>query len=151
MRLVFQPREYLMRWAMERIHGAIPLRLDSDWQVIGLIDDHEDVKCVCVYHDYREKSMEMTIAADTPKWATRGNIRAFLHYPFCQQGVNHVRAVVHCKNHRSRRLVSGLGFKLEGVLRHAAKDGKNLMLYGMVRKDADRWLDGQVKQQHKVA
>lgn len=151
MRLVFQPREYLMRWAFNHIHGALPMKLDSDWQVIGLTDDVGNVKCVTVYHDFRENSMEMTIAADTPRWATRGNIRAFLHYPFCQQGVGHVRAVVHVKNKRSRKLVEGLGFKLEGVLRNAAKDGKNLMLYGMVRKEADRWLDGKIERKHKVA
>lgn len=151
MKLVFGPREYLMRWAFNHIHGALPMKLDSDWQVIGLEDDAGNVRCVCVYHDFRENSMEMTIAADTPRWATRGNIRAFLHYPFMQQGVSHVRAVVHQKNHRSRKLVKGFGFKLEGVLRHAAKDGKNLMLYGMIRKEANRWLDGQVERKHKVA
>jgi RimJ/RimL family protein N-acetyltransferase len=150
MNLIFEPREYLMRWAMNRIKGAIPLKVDGDWQVIGLAEDNT-LHCVAIYHDLRENSIEMSIAADTPKWATRGNIRAFLHYPFCQQGVSHVRAVIHIKNHRSRRFVQGLGFKLEGVLRQASKDGKNLMLYGMVRKEADRWLNGQVERINKVA
>jgi L-amino acid N-acyltransferase YncA len=140
MNLVFEPRELMMQWAIAKIPGGTPMKQSQDWQVIGLADETR-LRCVALYHDFRDNSIEMSIAADTPKWASRGNIRAFLHYPFCQLGVGHVRAVIRVDNKRSRKMVERLGFKLEGVLRHAAKDGKNLILYGMIRKEANRWLN----------
>lgn len=147
--LVFQPKELICRWVLAKMRYRPAKEWEPDtYQVIGLTDSEGRLQCACIYHDYRSKSIEMSISAVNPKWATRGNIRAFLHYPFEQLNVNHVRAVIHCKNKRARRMVERIGFIHEGSLREAAEDGKNLLIYGMTREDAVRWLgerksDGQ--------
>lgn len=140
MRLVFTPKELICRWVLAKMRYSQREWEPDSYQCIGLVNDQNNLQCACVYHDFRSKSIEMSIAAINPKWATKGNIRAFLHYPFEQLNVGHVRAVIHHKNKRARRMVERIGFQHEGTLRQAAEDGKNLMIYGMTREDAVKWL-----------
>ena len=83
--------------------------------------------------------------AGEPGWLSRGNIAGFLWYPFEQLGVRRVTVLVHRKNKVSRRFVERIGWKLEGVLRKAAEDGRDLMVYGLLREEAERHLSHHTK------
>jgi RimJ/RimL family protein N-acetyltransferase len=88
-----------------------------------------------VYHSYRPKyNIEMSIAAITPKWATRKTLKALFAYPFMQLGLPRVTAVVSAKDKSVQRFDERLGFKREGLMRDAHPDG-DAVIYGLLRKD----------------
>lgn len=118
-------------------------RLDNpDWgewyTAIGLGDQGKIIAGV-IYHNYRPPTnMEISIATDTPRWATRGNLRMFFHYPFEQLGVTRLTAITGRKNAKVRRFNERLGFVKEGVLRQAYVDD-DAVIYGLLRSEC-RWL-----------
>lgn len=94
-----------------------------------------------VYHAYLEKyrSVHLSMAATSPRWATPGTVRALLSYPFRDLGCVRVTMTIDRRNRRARRLAEGLGFKLEGVMRKGF--GKaDAVIYGMLSSEAERWL-----------
>lgn len=84
---------------------------------------------------WRGTSVEVTIAADSPRWATRQTVTSLLCYPFMQLKCQRVTSFVRKGNKRARRLNDGLGFKLEGRLRDAGPNLETVLLYGITRKD----------------
>lgn len=84
---------------------------------------------------WRGVSVEVTIAADSPRWATRQTVATLLAYPFGQLQCQRVTSFVRKGNKRARRLNEGLGFKLEGRLRDAGQNLETVLLYGITRKD----------------
>lgn len=93
-----------------------------------------------VYHEYRPayKSVQMSIAAVSPKWATKGNLRAIFAYPFLDLKVNRATAITPKRNRRARHLIEGTGFKLEGCARRGFLSD-DAVIYGMLR-DECRWI-----------
>ena len=84
---------------------------------------------------WRGASVEATIAADSPRWATRPTIATLLAYPFMQLKVQRVTAFVRKGNKLSRKFCEGIGFVLEGRMRDAGPNLETVLLYGMTRKD----------------
>lgn len=85
--------------------------------------------------------MDFSIVTATPRWATPGNIRAMLHYPFIQQGVKRMTARTAKSNKRARRMLEGLGAVLEGTHPKAFDGVRAACSYGMMRDVAiERWL-----------
>lgn len=98
-----------------------------------------------VFHGYRasNRTIEMSVAADTPRWAVPGIIRQVLAYPFGQLGVTKAVAMVDPDDARTVRFVTGLGFEREAILkRHIA--GKDVAIHSMFRETwLKRWSRGQ--------
>jgi RimJ/RimL family protein N-acetyltransferase len=92
-----------------------------------------------VYHSWQPvySHCEMTIYASSPRWATRGNIRALLQYPF-DAGCRRITATAGHRNDRSIRMLKRLGFVQEGVARHGFGD-QHCVIFGLLRKDFDKW------------
>lgn len=97
----------------------------------------ERLVAVVLYHAYQpsRRTIEMTIAADSPLWATRRTILALLEYPFEQLQVNRIGAGVSHRNPRAIRLDKGVGFREEGVLRDAFGPGHHMVVLRMLRAD----------------
>jgi len=55
------------------------------------------------------------MAADDPRWAMPGTLRALFAYPFQTLRVKRMTCMVDEPNVRCRRFLEGCGFKLEGV------------------------------------
>lgn len=99
-----------------------------------------------IYHQYRPQDGDImvSVAFDSPSWCLPGTIRALFDYPFNQLRCERMTAVVGRKNKRSRRVVEGLGFKLEGVCRKALGRKEDLMVYGILKHEC-RFLDAKEK------
>lgn len=50
--------------------------------------------------------------------------------------------LVRADNAESRKLMSDLGCTLEGVARKAASDDVDLLIFGILREEARRWMKG---------
>lgn len=91
---------------------------------------------VVAWDAFREGvSVDVSIAADNPRWATKQTVRTLLFYAFGQLKVRRINSYCRKGNKRARRLNEGLGFVLEGKLRDACDNGEPLLVFGMTRKD----------------
>lgn len=78
-------------------------------------------------------------------WVSRRVIRSLVGYPFRQLGCHRVTVIIAKKNKASRRLVEGIGFKLEGTARHGIRPGVDACLYGYLKHEfEERWSYGGI-------
>ena len=96
-----------------------------------------------VFYQYRANphggTIEVCFAAETPRWCTRRVLGALFAYPFRQIKVARLQAACARKNKKSRRLLEGLGFKMEGVCRRAWDGSLDAVLYSMLPEEC-RWI-----------
>lgn len=118
---------------LERMSGA---KLCTELSTVYAVERQGSCLAVVAFHDYRpEMNIEVSIAAESPRWAHPDVIATLLAYPFRECGLRRVTASVRADNEKSRRLVEGLGFVSEGLLRQSAADGQDMLVYGMVRSE----------------
>lgn len=114
MRLVFGDDQKVAEWVGRRIeeYGSF-----GPCSAIGVADGNRPIAGV-VYHMWqpRFRTVQMSVAADSPRWAQRGIIRALLSYPFEQLEARKAWIVVSSGNERCLRFVKGIGFRQEGIL-----------------------------------
>lgn len=72
---------------------------------------------------------------------TRTNLKIILDWIFVQQKCSRVTGLVERNNKRARKVDEGLGMKLEGVIRKASPSGRDLMVYGLLKSEADALLE----------
>lgn len=108
---------------------------------IGLAENKQLIAAV-VYHNYIPDygNIEISMAADTPRWATPEAIGTFLRYPFVQLRCRRVTTCTPAKNKRALRFNYGIGFKKEGVVRQGyGKD--DLVVCGLLYREAKKWIE----------
>jgi RimJ/RimL family protein N-acetyltransferase len=138
--LVFGRDDELATWAEAHYPDCAPL--SRPLTAIGVASYSGDIMGVAIYHNYRQNDIEITFITATPRWATPGNIRALLHYPFIQLGVKRMTAITKKSNKKARSFMTGLGFILEGVHPYAARDCTAACTYGLYAKNAEKWTNG---------
>jgi RimJ/RimL family protein N-acetyltransferase len=130
----------LATWAEEHYPDCAPLA--RPLTAIGVSSNDGDIMGVAIFHNYRQNDIEITFITATPRWATLGNIRGILNYPFIQLGVKRMTAITNKSNKKARKLLTGLGFILEGTHPYAARDCTAACTYGLYAKNAEKWLNG---------
>jgi hypothetical protein len=133
------------QWVAMRIPeiGTVD-RLGDFSSMAFMSHDMTEMYAGVVFYNYRKPhDIEMVVAADSPKFMTRRNIALIFGYPFNQLGCSRITVITHKKNKKARRLIEGMGFKLEGVCRKAIDGIKDAMIYGMLKHEAYRWMKGQ--------
>lgn len=107
----------------------------EDMRAIGLRKSGELVAGV-LYEGFNPRNMWIHVAAvPGAKWLVRDYLRACFSYPFVVCGVDRLSAYVNGSNLHSRRFVEHLGFREEAILRGAAPDGGDVIIYVMWKKD----------------
>lgn len=125
--------DYVTAWVQQRIPWASYERCTA----IGVMDDDRVIAGV-VYSNFRGCDIEMSAAADDPRWMSPTRLAFFFGYPFQQLEVLRVTAVTEKRNKRARKLVERLGFVLEGT-HPKAIDGRTACTYGMLREKC-KWI-----------
>lgn len=136
-RIILDDHLRVVRWVAPRIdeepEGLLPaigIGLEQDGQLIAGV----------LYTRYTGVSMEMHVAAiPGRRWLTREYLQTCFAYPFDMVGCRRVTGLVRASNYEARRFDEHLGFKQEGVLRKAAADGDDIIVYGMLREEC-RWI-----------
>ncbi|MGE0757077.1 MAG: GNAT family N-acetyltransferase [Pirellulaceae bacterium] len=125
-------KRHVAEWVTARVENFDGPR--GSYQSLGVVDKDRLI-AGAVYTDYRERTnLFVTFAADSPRWATRGNIYTILGWPFDQLGCERLSALVVKKNKRSRKLLEGLGFVLEGTHPGWFGPGTVACSYGLLRQ-----------------
>lgn len=136
MKLLYGYPEGVASWVAERIPHVGPRGFSGPVEAIGIATEEELVAGV-VYHDYQPAcgTMQLSMAAVSPRWATRGNIRALLAYPFDAVKVNKLWTATPSTNARALRFNKGIGFKPEGTLRHQFGPGVHAIISSIMAKE----------------
>lgn len=90
-----------------------------NFAAIGVADGNRPVAGVVYNEHYPDYgTMQLSMAADTPRWAQRGIVKGLLHYPFEQVGVFKLWTATPEANGRAIKFNLGAGFRKEAMLRH---------------------------------
>ena len=91
-----------------------------------------------VYGNYHEDihgrplSIEVTIVSIDKTWLSRHILSALFGYPFTRLKVRRVQLTTSKRNKKLRTMFERLGFKFEGVLRKAWREGGDAVVYSML-------------------
>lgn len=93
-----------------------------------------------VYHEYQKplQNVQLSMAADSPLWATKATIRALLHYPFKQLGVWMVWTMTPIENVRALKVNEHIGFKRKPIVPHVYGPKKHGVICQMLAPDYAR-------------
>lgn len=142
MNFIFGQDQAVAAWVESRLRGIS--NGFGQYSAIGIEDSGKIIAGV-VYHDYRRFSIQLSMASESPRWCSRKTLNILLGYPFNQLMVERITACTAKNNKRLRSLVTRLGFKLEGTLRRGHDGKKDLLLYGMLREEAARWINRKIE------
>jgi RimJ/RimL family protein N-acetyltransferase len=135
----------LAEWAAERIADVGPQGFGPCWAV-GIVRGGT-LAAVVVFHSYdpHAGTAQVSIAADTPKWASRQVIGAILGVAFCGRlgaPVRKVWVMVAHTNARALRCVKRIGFVREAVLREQMAARTHGVIWGMMAREWHRRYGG---------
>lgn len=106
---------------------------------IGLEKDGELVAGVA-FENCGLADINMHVASEGKNWLTRDYLVRCFYYPFVELGLRRVTGLIPKKNERSLRFATGLGFRIEGVARHALPDD-DVVITGMLKEEC-RFIPG---------
>ena len=79
------------------------------------------------------------IASTSPYWCSRGVLAQLFEIPFGRLGWRRLGALVAADNVAAQALCDRLGFRREGLLRQALRNGKDGVVYGMLAHECAWW------------
>ncbi len=119
-------------WSFVRQYAPVPM--SAGMKGIGLEKDGELIAGV-LYEGFNGVNCWMHVAGlPGRRWLNREFLRYAFHYPFNVVGLRRVSGWVEASNKEARRFDEHLGFQPEAVLRGAASDGGDVILYVMWRE-----------------
>lgn len=117
------------------VRHHVKLNKVSGTQGLGLERDGALIAGV-LYEDFNGHNVWMHVAAEPGShWMTKLFLKSCFHYPFVTLGCSRVSGYVEAKNSAARRFDEHLGFRQEAVLKGAASDGGDVILYAMRRSE----------------
>jgi RimJ/RimL family protein N-acetyltransferase len=133
MRLVRDDSENVAAWVASLLPDVRPMGFVS-CKAIGVVSKDGDPLGGAVFHDYQPqyKTISVSCAAVSPRWLTRGIVAEILGYAFDEIGMFKLWSAVSIHNHRSLKLIQGLGFTKEGTLRHQFGAKNHAVIFGMI-------------------
>lgn len=125
---------------------------------LGVLDEDYTLVAGVIFNqwDPEYSTIQVSVAADTPKWATRNVIREILGYAFSEININKVWCLMASTGLRAQRFNAGIGFTREAVLRHHLGQGTHAILTSMMAEEYRKFYlekDGVkalLKHRHKV-
>jgi RimJ/RimL family protein N-acetyltransferase len=137
-RLIYdQDQISLLLWMQRHADWDVKPNGDS-WHVLGCVADGQ-IAAVVLYDGWDGNSVWCSITSSSPRWATRGNLRALFEYPFVQIGANRMGTLVSVLNADATDMNKRLGFRLEGLLKAGHPNGDDAVIFGMLQGEC-KWL-----------
>jgi len=128
---IFGRDKEVAAWVAERIPYVTEFK---DCSAIG-INIGGNVRAGIVYHDYQPelRTMQISLASETPVWARPATIAALLHYPFVQLDVWALFSQMAAENEPAIRFNEKLGFSHRVVIGHLYGQGKHGVITRMLQ------------------
>jgi RimJ/RimL family protein N-acetyltransferase len=121
------------RTGEERYDNCAAIGLEEDGQLIAGV----------VFQNHCGPNVLMHVASDgSRRWMTPAYLCACFRYPFESLKVRRITGLVRVDNVAAQKFDEHLGFVREGLMRQAASDGTDMIVYGLLKKDC-KYLDGR--------
>jgi RimJ/RimL family protein N-acetyltransferase len=106
-------------------------------QMKGLVNKKNGVIVAAeIYDDYNGNNVICHIASDGSKrWLNRWFLHEMFKHPFITLGCERITVWIDATNIDSLKFVTNLGFRREAVLERAGRDGHDVMIYRMFRRE----------------
>ena len=129
--ILLDDQSQLIDWAQ----GQLGIAFFNDARAIGW-GAVDDIRAVAVYERWTGNDCCVHLVSDNRAgWLSRTFIHAGFHYPFAIAGLRRITGLVPASNTRALRLNLHFGYRREGVLRHGAEDGGDIVVMGMLREE----------------
>lgn len=115
---------------LEELHPFTAMGVAIEGKLVGGV----------VYNNFRKHDIQLSAASINPKWLSKNILTEIFTYPYIHLGCVRTTAVTGRKNSRTRKLLEGLGYRLEGVCRKGLDGKQDAIVYGMLKADC-RWLN----------
>jgi RimJ/RimL family protein N-acetyltransferase len=137
-RLLFGHNDVVAEWVFRHIPG-MP-RPFGNAVAIGVMDEAERPMAGVVFHDYEPefRTIQLSAAAITPRWASRNILKTILQYPFEELKLQKVWTATKHDNLRALKFNEGVGFTREATLRDHFGPGTHAVICRMLAKDYRR-------------
>lgn len=123
-------------WVAERIPHVTGF---EKMMTIGVMSNGGVPLGAVVYHDFRDKDIQLSCAADSCRWLSKAILTSIFAYPFRQLKCSRVTALAPARNGHTRRFLERLGFMQEGLMRQGFNDD-DCVVYGMLRAEC-KWIE----------
>lgn len=141
MKLWVDTSGFVATWVAHRIPDMLDHTFGPHWAT-GVISDDKMI-AGCVYHNYYPKyrCVDISFAAESPKWMTRNIVHDLLAGAFYGMDVNRISMVTTTDATRTRKILEGLGMTLECAEAKEYFGDKDAVLYRLLRREweAGRW------------
>lgn len=137
MKLCLDQNGVIAQWVLRQIPEAGDF---GPCSALGLLGADGSPLAGAVYHQYQPayRSIMISLAASTPRWATKNTVSMFLRHPFVTWDVHKLRAAILHTNTRSLKLTKGVGFTQEGILKDEFGKGKHAVMLRLFNEDFER-------------
>lgn len=126
--LRWEPQPTLRRMAQILIPGMRETGNDCVFASVG------DRAILC-FNEFRWANMAISVASTTPRWATPAVMREIAQYVFVDSDCRRLSAQTETTNEACVRLLKGLGFQREGIMRRASYNQSDMVLFSMLREE----------------
>lgn len=140
--------ELFATWAAKRIEGSENETAEQSfgqYKAVGIMTGptkKDRLLGVVVFHNWvpKYRTVEASMAACDPHWASKSTIRSVLSIPFLQYDATKVWTVTDYREDRVIRLNKAMGFRQEGILRNQLgvdEKGKGIhaVICGMLKSE----------------
>ena len=137
MRLVTGKDALVAKWVELHIPSMLGGAGFGPCTAIGVVNANEQPVAGVVFHDYQPhlRSVQISCAAETPRWLTKKLAGLIMAYPFSQLGCTRVTAITPSGTKASAsRFLERFGFVREGVIRKGLGDS-DAVIWGMLDTD----------------
>jgi RimJ/RimL family protein N-acetyltransferase len=151
--LLYGKDELLAAWAAKKIPHIGKAECFGKYVAIGVATGQtaqDKLMAVCVFHEYIPQygTVQISMAARDPRWASKATIRDLLATPFLQYKANKVFTATPHTLERVIRFNQAIGFTKEGVLRDQFGKGVHAVVCGMLWREYRKrylpnWNDGR--------
>jgi hypothetical protein len=133
------------------VHEQTGVPLSHTMKTLGL-EHADDGRLVCgvLYDAPNGVNLWMHVAMEPGANLTPRFVRYAFEYPFLELGCERVTGWVEASNTAARRFDEHLGFRVEAVLKGAASDRGDVLLYVMTRAEC-RWIRGRRREAPSMA
>lgn len=136
-RLIVGDDDQIARWVAEHIPHVGSAGFGPCAAMGILSRDGSSLIAGVVYHDYQPDygTVQISMAATSPMWATPDICRAILEIPFLQMGVNKIWTSTPQDGIRALRVNQHLGLRREAVLAHHFGKKRHAVICRMTRSE----------------
>jgi RimJ/RimL family protein N-acetyltransferase len=141
--ILFGADKEVSDWVADQLHG-INSDYFGDCTAIGAVIENKLIGGV-VYSNYKTNpdgtpnSIDMSIATVDRRWCSRAYLKAVFMYPFTQLGLGRVQAITSTSNEEANKMLSKLGFNIEGTHPKGGDYGDDCYSWGMLKEEC-KWI-----------